>query len=100
MTSRYCLCTDPSSFVSAQPVRPVDQSVTVHGHALKDPKGQSDPCTYHPRPLGDDDVEVQIKCCGICASDIHTAFGNWGHVKLPMIVGHEIVGIAAAVARM
>ena len=78
---------------------PVDSSATVHGFALKDPKGQFEPWTYHPRPLGDDDCEVNIQYCGICYSDIHTAFGGWGHVDYPLIVGHEIVGTVAAVGK-
>jgi len=76
-----------------------DTSATVHGFALKDPKGKFEPWTYHPRALGDDDVEVKIQYCGICASDIHTAFGGWGHVEYPIIVGHEIVGTASAVGK-
>jgi alcohol dehydrogenase (NADP+) len=40
----------------------------------------------------DDDVEVKIEYCGICGSDLHTAFGGWGEVEYPIIVGHEIVG--------
>ena len=46
--------------------------------------------------LGDDDVEVKITHCGICGSDIHTAFGGWGQVEYPIIVGHEIVGHVTA----
>ena len=78
---------------------PVDSSATVHGYALKDPKGQFEQWTYHPRPLGDDDCEVKIEFCGICASDIHCAFGGWGHVNYPLIVGHEIVGTVSAVGK-
>ena len=80
-------------------IMPVDSTATVHGFALKDPKGQFEPWTYHPRPLGDDDCELKIEYCGICASDIHCAFGGWGHVDYPIIVGHEIVGTVAAVGK-
>ena len=31
------------------------------------------PVSYHPRKLGDNDVQIKISHCGICASDIHTA---------------------------
>ena len=37
-------------------------------------------------------MEVRIEYCGICGSDLHTAFGGWGEVQYPIIVGHEIVG--------
>lgn len=76
-----------------------DTSATISGYALKDPKGKFEPWTYHPRPVGDDDCEVKIQYCGICASDIHTAFGGWGHVEYPIIVGHEIVGTVSAVGK-
>ena len=46
--------------------------------------------------LGDDDVEMKISHCGICGSDIHTAFGGWGQVEYPIITGHEIVGHVTA----
>ena len=44
-------------------------------------------------------MEVKISHCGICGSDLHTAFGGWGHVEYPIIVGHEIVGTISAVGK-
>ena len=37
-------------------------------------------------------MEIAITHCGICGSDLHTAFGGWGDVEYPIITGHEIVG--------
>jgi len=42
--------------------------------------------------LGDDDVELKIVYSGICHSDLHTIFGEWGDKKWPIVPGHEIVG--------
>lgn len=42
-------------------------------------------------------MEVEIKYCGICGSDIHTLTSGWGETKYPQIVGHEIVGVISAV---
>ncbi|KAF9904964.1 hypothetical protein BX616_001135 [Lobosporangium transversale] len=51
------------------------------------------PFSYHPRPLGPKDVEIEITHCGICGSDIHTITEGWGKLKNgPCIPGHEIVG--------
>ncbi len=57
----------------------VDSSVTFHGYGMNsaDPALQFHKVSYHPRVLGQDDVEIEIECCGICSSDIHTASGNF-----------------------
>ncbi|KAI1321000.1 GroES-like protein [Xylariaceae sp. FL0255] len=52
---------------------------------------------FDTKPFGDNDVEIKIECCGVCSSDIHTISGGWGEAKLPLAVGHEIVGKAIRV---
>ncbi|KAF9089475.1 hypothetical protein BGX29_012042 [Mortierella sp. GBA35] len=53
--------------------------------------------SYHPRPLGSKDVEIEISHCGVCGSDVHTITGGWGELKHgPCIPGHEIVGTVVA----
>jgi len=53
--------------------------------------------TIERRELRPDDVLIDIKFCGICHSDIHNAFDEWGGGKFPMVPGHEIAGIVVAV---
>ncbi|RAH57476.1 alcohol dehydrogenase GroES-like domain-containing protein [Aspergillus piperis CBS 112811] len=48
--------------------------------------------TWEPRPFGDYDVDIKIECCGVCASDVHTARGDWGEMPYPFAVGHEVIG--------
>ena len=48
--------------------------------------------TWDQRPFGDYDVDVQIECCGVCASDRHKICGDWSGCPYPLAVGHEIVG--------
>ncbi|GAA5872442.1 hypothetical protein JCM3774_004522 [Rhodotorula dairenensis] len=55
--------------------------------------------SYEPKPFAEDDVEIRIQYCGICASDLHTASGGWGKVDYPQVVGHEIVGEAVRVGK-
>jgi alcohol dehydrogenase (NADP+) len=43
---------------------------------------------FQPKPFGDYDVDVQIECCGVCGSDVHTINGGWGSQKFPLAVGH------------
>ena len=38
-----------------------------------------------------------IQYAGICHSDIHTVNGDWGPQPFPVVPGHEIVGVVAAV---
>lgn len=48
---------------------------------------------YKPKPLRPRDVTIEVECCGICGSDIHTLQGNWGPLlRKDLVVGHEIVG--------
>lgn len=40
------------------------------------------------------EVLVRIKACGVCHTDLHAAHGDWPvKPKLPLIPGHEGVGV-------
>ncbi|SMF27361.1 NAD(P)-dependent alcohol dehydrogenase [Pseudobacteriovorax antillogorgiicola] len=51
------------------------------------------PYIFDRRDPGPEDVAIDIKYCGICHSDIHTARSEWGPAQYPCVPGHEIVGI-------
>jgi alcohol dehydrogenase (NADP+) len=53
--------------------------------------------TIERRDLGERDVLIEIAFCGICHSDIHQARDEWGGWIFPMVPGHEIAGVVAAV---
>jgi alcohol dehydrogenase (NADP+) len=53
--------------------------------------------TIERRELGERDVLIDIKYCGICHSDIHQVKDEWGGSLFPMVPGHEIAGVVAAV---
>lgn len=53
--------------------------------------------SYQPKTFQDDDVELAITHCGVCGSDVHTLTQGWGGCHLPLVVGHEIVGIVTRV---
>jgi propanol-preferring alcohol dehydrogenase len=44
-----------------------------------------------PQP-GPGDILVKVGCCGVCHTDLHTAEGELPDVKLPRILGHEVIG--------
>ncbi|KAK3316416.1 NADP-dependent alcohol dehydrogenase 6 [Apodospora peruviana] len=52
-----------------------------------------------PKPFEDHDVDVEIECCGVCGSDVHTVTGGWGDFEGPLCVGHEVVGKAVNVGK-
>lgn len=53
--------------------------------------------TIERRELRPQDILIDIKFSGICHSDIHSAHGEWAGGIFPMVPGHEIAGIVAAV---
>lgn len=44
-----------------------------------------------PAP-GPDQVLLQVHACGVCRTDLHIVDGELKHPKLPLILGHQIVG--------
>ena len=47
-----------------------------------------------PQPsVGDDDVLIRVKACGICGSDVQGFTGKTGRRIPPLIMGHEAAGI-------
>jgi D-arabinose 1-dehydrogenase-like Zn-dependent alcohol dehydrogenase len=54
---------------------------------------------FTPRTFTEDDVDIEISHCGVCASDNHTLRSGWGSTPYPCVVGHEIVGHAVRVGK-
>jgi alcohol dehydrogenase, propanol-preferring len=65
----------------------------------------------HPRPVegsplrledlptptpGRGEIRVRVRCCGLCHTDLHTVEGDLPLPKLPVVPGHQIVGIVDA----
>jgi propanol-preferring alcohol dehydrogenase len=50
-----------------------------------------------PRPVpGPGQVSIEVRACGVCRTDLHLVDGELPDPKVPVIPGHEIVGIVAA----
>jgi len=47
----------------------------------------------NPEP-GPGQVLLTVKACGVCRTDLHVADGELTNPKLPLVLGHQIVGIA------
>jgi len=51
--------------------------------------------TAQPRP-DDNQVLIRVSACAVCRTDLHIFDGELPKPKLPLILGHEIVGVVAA----
>jgi len=40
-----------------------------------------------------EDILLRVKVCGVCHTDLHTIEGELPEVKLPIIPGHQVVGV-------
>ncbi len=49
--------------------------------------------TEIPKPIvKDDQLLIKVHTCGVCRTDLHLKDADLPHPKLPLILGHEIVG--------
>src|ERR1700733_13345051 len=70
---------------------------TAKARALSGPKDKFEAITIERRPVGPDDVLIDIKFAGICHSDIHTGRAEWREIEYPFVPGHEIAGVVKEV---
>ena len=53
-----------------------------------------------PKPVcGDDELLIKIHACGVCRTDLHVKEGDLTHPHLPLILGHEIVGVVETMGK-
>lgn len=51
-----------------------------------------------PDPIpGSGEIRLRVEACAVCRTDLHVVDGELEHPKLPLVPGHEIVGIVEAV---
>lgn len=67
------------------------------GYAASTPKAPLAPFDFDRRDTGENDVQIEIKFCGICHSDIHQVRDEWFQGVFPMVPGHEIAGVVKSV---
>ncbi|MER5886894.1 NAD(P)-dependent alcohol dehydrogenase [Streptomyces sp. NPDC001941] len=79
------------------PATPTPDLTRVAAWAAPAAKAPLERTTVPRRPVGEHDVLIEIKYAGICHSDIHQARDGWGGAAFPMVPGHEIAGVVAAV---
>ena len=57
-----------------------------------------EPATLADPEPGPGQVALRVEACGVCRTDLHVVDGDLPHPKLPLIPGHEIVGVVEAVS--
>lgn len=77
----------------------MSENIKSKGYAATDESGQLSPWEFERRPVGDNDIFIDIKYASICHSDIHQMKGHWGPQQYPQVPGHEIVGVVAAIGK-
>lgn len=88
-----------ASSVGAEGLQAASANTSTKGLAARDEAGKLSTWSFDRRPVGDNDVLIDIKFCGICHSDIHQMKGHWSPQQYPQVPGHEIAGVVAAVGK-
>jgi len=67
-------------------------SAKMRAMVLEEPGG---PLRLREMPLpepGPGELLISVHACGVCRTDLHVLDGELPHPKLPLVLGHEIVG--------
>ena len=76
-----------------------DGRIPAKGFAVFEEKGNFKPYKFTRHAVGDKDIQIEILYAGICHSDLHHVFADWGAEEYPMVPGHEIAGRVVAVGK-
>jgi alcohol dehydrogenase, propanol-preferring len=60
-------------------------------HAARQPLRLEDVPVPEPQP---GQVLLRVAACGVCRTDLHVVDGELSHPKLPLVLGHQVVGRA------
>jgi uncharacterized zinc-type alcohol dehydrogenase-like protein len=70
----------------------------IKAYAARQAGGKFEAMEYDPGALKDGQVELEVKYCGICHSDLSMLDNEWGISSYPFVGGHEVVGVVKQVA--
>lgn len=69
----------------------------IKAYAAHEAKGDLLLFEYDPGVLGSHEVEMDVRYCGVCHSDLSVIDDEWGMTQYPVVPGHEVVGTIAQV---
>jgi uncharacterized zinc-type alcohol dehydrogenase-like protein len=72
----------------------------IKAYAAFEPGGPLQPFEYDPGELAPSDVEIDVKYCGVCHSDLSVIESEWGNTRYPLVAGHEVVGTVGKVGSL
>lgn len=67
------------------------------GYAAFDATSDLKPYTFERRNVGEQDVQIDIRYCGVCHTDLHSVRNDWNNATYPLVPGHEIVGTVKSI---
>src|SRR5271165_1158106 len=70
---------------------------TMHAMLLKTPGTHLEWTELPDRHPGQGEIPVKVTACGVCRTDLHVLDGDLPGPRLPIIPGHEIVGLVDAI---
>jgi alcohol/geraniol dehydrogenase (NADP+) len=65
---------------------------SIKAWAAHGPKEKLVPYEFDPGPLKAEEVELKVRYCGLCHSDVSVLNNDWGMSVYPFVPGHEAVG--------
>jgi alcohol dehydrogenase (NADP+) len=68
------------------------KTLPAKGFAVKAKDSGFAPFAFKRRDVGPKDVLIDVQYCGVCHSDIHTAWNEWPGTHYPCVPGHEVLG--------
>jgi alcohol dehydrogenase (NADP+)/uncharacterized zinc-type alcohol dehydrogenase-like protein len=89
----------PMNLFAGQNSNEPKNNINSKGYAGRNAEEKLSPWNFERRPVGNDDILIDIKYSSICHSDIHQIRGHWGEQTYPQVPGHEIAGIVAVVGK-
>jgi alcohol/geraniol dehydrogenase (NADP+) len=69
----------------------------VNAYAALEPGAELVPYQYELGQLNADEIDINVESCGLCHSDLSILENDWGISQYPVVPGHEIIGLVAAV---
>ena len=64
----------------------------IKAYAVFEPGGELKKFKYDPGDLKNDEVEINVRYCGICHSDLSMINNDWACSEYPLVPGHEVIG--------
>ncbi len=71
----------------------------IRAYAAAKKGGPLSPFEFQAGELGPDQVEIAVKYCGLCHSDLSMLNNEWGMTAYPFVPGHEVSGVISAIGR-